>query len=395
MPAVNPNILTWARETAGLSLEDAAHQIKLNAARGVSGADRLKAIEQGQDEPTRALLQRMAERYRRPLVAFYLPNAPATGDRGEDFRRPPGAPPLDYDPRLDALLRDLRNRHAIVRTLLEDEEARPLTFIGSLRSLAGSRNAAAIADAIATTIGFQLQEYRRANNARTAFAYLRSRLEVAGIFVLLLGNLGSYHTAIPSTAFRGYAISDSLAPFIIINENDNDTSWAFTALHEACHLWLGQSGISGASHATRVEQLCNDVAGRILMPRADVQRLAYLAGQSFQIVLDAISDAARNLNVSRRMVAYQLLRADIIDVGMYQTLCDRFRDDWLHSRTRDAEAPREETAVSYYTVRRHRLGPALVALARRAVSGGDLPPTRAARLLGVKPTSVHPLLNPA
>lgn len=32
MPKVNPKLLTWARETAGLSLEEAAHAIDLNDA---------------------------------------------------------------------------------------------------------------------------------------------------------------------------------------------------------------------------------------------------------------------------------------------------------------------------------------------------------------------------
>ena len=45
MPAVNPEILTWARETAGLSLERAADAIQLSAARGLSGAERLEALE--------------------------------------------------------------------------------------------------------------------------------------------------------------------------------------------------------------------------------------------------------------------------------------------------------------------------------------------------------------
>jgi Zn-dependent peptidase ImmA (M78 family) len=390
MPAVNPDILKWARETAGLPLENAAQQIKLNTAHGISGADRLRAIEAGEQEPSRSLLARMAERYRRPLITFYLPHPPVAGDRGEDFRRAPDAPPIEFDPRLDALLRDVRNRHEIVRTFLAEEETRPLTFIGSL---AGSRSSTAIADAIIQTIDFDLRKFRLARDARGAFTYLRTQLEGAGIFVILIGNLGSYHTAIASTMFRGYAIADALAPFIIVNENDNDTSWAFTALHEAAHLWLGQTGISGGSHTTRIEQICNDVAGRILFPRAEVEQFAFLAGRPFQSVLETISEVAKQNNVSRRMVAYQLLRADIIDGGMYQRLCERFREDWLRSRMRDAEAPREESSVSFYTVRRHRLGAALIALAQRAVAGGDLSATRAARLLGVKPTSVHPLLQ--
>ena len=41
MPTLNPDILRWARTTAGLSLEEAARSIELNDARGMSGPQRL------------------------------------------------------------------------------------------------------------------------------------------------------------------------------------------------------------------------------------------------------------------------------------------------------------------------------------------------------------------
>jgi hypothetical protein len=91
---------------------------------------RVKALENHQAEPSRALLRRMAEKYRRPLIVFYLKSPPDTANRGEDFRRAPGAPPLEYDPQLDALIRNVRARHDLARSLLE-EEAPALNFISS------------------------------------------------------------------------------------------------------------------------------------------------------------------------------------------------------------------------------------------------------------------------
>jgi len=89
MPAVNPEILQWARTTAGLPPEVAAHKLDIGDVRGVSGVERLAALEDGTAQPTAALLRRMAEQYRRPLVSFYLKSVPANGDRGEDFRTLP------------------------------------------------------------------------------------------------------------------------------------------------------------------------------------------------------------------------------------------------------------------------------------------------------------------
>ena len=91
MPRVNPNILVWARETAGLSQEGAAEKLSVNTAYGYTPTQRMQRWEIGEDEPTRALLVKMAKQYRRPLLTFYMSNIPERGDRGEDFRTLPDA----------------------------------------------------------------------------------------------------------------------------------------------------------------------------------------------------------------------------------------------------------------------------------------------------------------
>ena len=59
MPAVNPKILLWARETAGLTPKDAVARIGIKDARGEAAIDRLAALERGEVEPTRMLPRRM------------------------------------------------------------------------------------------------------------------------------------------------------------------------------------------------------------------------------------------------------------------------------------------------------------------------------------------------
>ncbi|MDE3167597.1 MAG: helix-turn-helix transcriptional regulator, partial [Acidobacteriota bacterium] len=66
MSAIQPQILLWARETAGLSLADAAHALDLGQAHGRTGAERLAAMERGEEEPSRSVLLKMAKSYRRP-----------------------------------------------------------------------------------------------------------------------------------------------------------------------------------------------------------------------------------------------------------------------------------------------------------------------------------------
>lgn len=390
MPKVKPAVLEWARKTAGFSLDDAAKAIGLDDARGVSGADRLARMETAETEISRQLLGRMAERYRRPLIAFYLDAPPPVGERGEDFRQASRGTLPDFNPNLDALIRNVRARHDVVKFLLEDDESELLDFVASAKI---SDGVAAVANDIIKVTGFDLVEFRSASDVSKAFEYLRERLERTGLFVLLLGDLGSYHSKIQSRAFRGYAIADRIAPFIVINDNDARAAWSFTALHEAVHIWLGQTGVSGSSHAAAIERFCNDVAAAILLPSTEADLINSADLQSLAGSIAAIASFAFERNVSRAMVAYLLLRRRKITATRYEELDKHFYGEW--QKATEKEPVKEERGGPHrYVVLRHRLGPALIRLARQYLDAGSLSPTKASSLLGVKPSAVRTFLHP-
>lgn len=389
MSAIQPKILTWARETVGLSPEDAAHALGLTSARGKTGVQRLESMELGEEEPSRPLLGKMARVYRRPLLVFYLAEPPRRGDRGQDFRTLPGQE--KFNPELDALVRDIKARQGLIRSMLEDDQAEPLDFIGSTTMEAP---VTAIAAQIAERLKFNLGRYRAAKNPDEAFAYLRETIEASGVCVLLLGNLGSYHTNIPVDVFRGFALADKIGPLIVINDQDARTAWSFTAVHEIAHLWLGQTGISGTDTENQVERYCNDVAGEFLLPAMGLRQLAPSLHLSVAIIAEEISTFAETHRVSRPMVAYKLYRTGMIGKTMWAALDERFREEWQAYKQREAESTkRVEGGPNYYVVRRHRIGDALLGLVRRSLDEGTITYTKASRVLGVKPRNVEPLLS--
>lgn len=395
MPQVNPEILRWARETAGLSLQEAAEKVGINDARGVDAPDRLAALEAGEAEPSRPTLLKMAAQYRRPLITFYMAAPPSIAPRGEDFRTLPEGLARRDTALVDTLLREVKARQEMVRSLLDTEdEAHTLPFIGSFDR---GRGAAALANAITQTLGLSLDQYRRGNGAGSprGFAYLRDRAEAAGIFVLLIGDLGSYRTALDVDLFRGFALADEVAPFVVINDRDSDQAWSFTLLHELAHLWLGETGVSGSRPGTPVEMFCNDVAGRILLPADDVAREGDLRAATIDEVLVRIAAVADRCQVSYSMVAYKMYRAGQITEDIWVTATGIFRRRWLENRNAARDARDDNTGPDYYVVRRHRLGTRLVSLTKRMLKEGALSPSKAAAILGVKPNAVYPLTRAA
>jgi len=384
MLALNPEILTWARETSGLTVQEAAVAVGLGAAHGRTGEERLAALEAGEETPSRPLLVRMAKAYRRPLVVFYLPAPPAKGDRGQDFRKVPGVAAPAFDAELDALVRDIQARQSIVKSVQEDLEALPVEFVDSVTM---EVKPADLAVRMAGAIRFDLAEFRR---EKAPFAYLRQKVENAGVFVLLLGNLGSFHTNISPERFRGFAVADPLAPFVVVNDQDAEVAWAFTLLHELTHLWLGTTGVSGEAASTRIERYCNDVAAEVLLPGRELAELRRLP------VVDAtnVTEFAQARRVSRAMVAYRAFRAGILTEARWEAMSSQFRREWQeHKAARTARQRKEEAGPSYYVVRRHRLGASLLGLVRNSLQAGALTYTAAGRVLGVKARNVEPLLR--
>jgi Zn-dependent peptidase ImmA (M78 family) len=344
----------------------------------------------GDADPTDAQLRRIASAYRRPLLTFYL-EKPPVADRGiEDFRTLPDRQPA-AEGLVAALLRDMRARQATVRELMEDDEAEAIEFVGSV-SLNDRVND--VAARIVATLAFDLKAYRQRRDAIAAFNYLRSLVETTGVFVLLVGDLGHHTTTLDTEEFRGFAIADEIAPFIVVNNNDARPAWSFTLLHELAHIFLGVTAVSGARVEEKVEQFCNEVAAQILLP--DLADLEFEGQAPVNLVAERVGTLAKALNLSRTMVALRLLQTRRIEQDQWLALRDAFRGQWIATRE-GARAARQEQdgGPSYYVVKRQRIGPALLDFVQRWVSAGVLTPVKAGQVLGVKARNVQPLLRGA
>lgn len=389
MPKINAKILRWARETAGLKPEEAVKKLNLGDARGVTAVKRLEALESGKIEPTRPMLVKMAKQYRRPLLTFYMSAPPRQGDRGQDFRTLPDGYSFASDALLDVLIRDVQARQSMLRAVLEDEEAEPLPFIGSMNV---SDGVSAVLASIQRTIRVDLAEYCAQPSPEHAFALLRSRVEAMGVFVLLIGDLGSYHTKFDLETFRGFALADNIAPFIIINSQDSKSAWSFTLLHELAHLWLGQTGVSGMRSEKTIEIFCNDVASEFLLPSEELLKIDSTA--SLEEIRNSINNFAKVRNLSRTMIAYKLFRRGSINRDTWLHLREAFREQWLRWREDNrSKAKKQEGGPSYYVLRRYRVGTSLIRLVQRMMAGGALTTSKVGKILGVKAKNVQALVD--
>ena len=392
MPKINRPILSWARKQAELSLEDAVQKLAIHDIKGEPAVHRLEALENGDEEPSRPMLLKMAKLYRRPLLTFYMSAPPRKGNRGQDFRTLPHDRPIKMDAIVDTLIRDICARQSMIRSVLEDEEeANPLSFVGSKKT---SDGISTVLMSIRDVLQFDLDSFYKASSPSNAFSLLRASVEKQGIFVLLVSNLGSYHTTIEPEIFRGFAHADNIAPFIIINDRDAKTALSFTLLHELTHIWLGQTGISGLNSGNKIEEFCNDVAGEFLLPEKLLTSLGINSNVSYQETKNRISDFALSHKLSHSMIAYKLYRSNMISEQLWHRLSNEFRELWyMHRLEQNKKARETEGGPSYYKVHRYHLGTSLINIVQRMMSMGALTTSKAGKVLGVKAKNVQSLIG--
>ena len=393
---INPAMLAWARKTSGLSAAEAAHKIGLSSSAHSTAAKKLQELEAGKAKPTRAQLEKIAKAYWQPLTIFYLASPPRVGDRGVDFRQSQQPIAKKDEAILDALLRSLRARQHMVRSLLEDDEdMQPLSWVGSISQSMPVNKAAAN---IRATLGVEntADFCRRQKTPEALFAALRQRIEELGVFVLLVRNLGSYHTEISEKVFRGFAIADGLAPFIVINSRDAKVARTFTLIHELAHVMTEATGVSAspeptnpATSAEKTERFCNDVASEFLLPEDSLPAVARQT--SLEHASAVIRQLAQDRNISEPMVAYRLWRAGRISAPMLRELLGLYSERWDNMRRQQRESA--SGGPSYYKIQRANIGEALLNLVDRTLRANELTHTEAARILGVSSGKVGSLLR--
>lgn len=388
MPKVNSQIILWARENSRMTIDDSCKRLGITDGVKETAVEKLHAYENASKTPSRAMLKKMSDVYRLPLLTFYLDKPPSIPERGEDFRTVPDDIREDNAFLVDTLIRNIRSvQSTLKQVLIEQEEATPIDFINSLTMEDGVNS---VATKIKSEIGFDLEEYRKQPDHQRSFRYLRKIVEDAGVFVLLKGNLGSHHSDIEVEAFRGIALTDDVAPFIVLNDKDAKSAWSFSILHELAHLVLGRTGISGVNNESDIEQFCNQVASIILIPSLEKIVLEVNSPDS---VIYEISVYADKWNVSHSQLAYRLhLRGDY-SFEDWMTLNTHFRELWLTQRRSEKKKQKESNGgPSAYVLRRYRLGEALLSTVEGFIRTGAISTTRAGLLLDTKPLKVDRVL---
>jgi Zn-dependent peptidase ImmA (M78 family)/transcriptional regulator with XRE-family HTH domain len=306
-----PSLLTWARESAGMSLEAAARKLGVRV-------EQLSSWEKADARPSIPQLRKIAEAYRRPLAAFYLPEPPKRFEVMHDFRRL--ARDADVPQRTPQLALEVRKafdrREWALELWAELDEAVPL--FSAVTTPNGSVEDAATRLRNALHITVEEQAGWRQDNE--AFRGWRNKVERAGVLALQATNLGLDEA-------RGFSISLSPLPVVVVNIKDAPRGRIFTLFHELTHIMLKEGGICDF-HDADVEAYCNRVAGAALFPRESLLQSPTVRNhiKNDPNWSDAeLRDLSRQFGGSREAALVRLLTLRLTTQSFY----DRMRQEFL------------------------------------------------------------------
>ena len=364
---LQPTVLRWARERANLSVENLAGKMKVGAER-VSEWERTGAI-------SFARIDRLAQKTHTPLGLLYLSEPPDERLPIPDFRtRSSGSMPPP-SPDLLEVIGDMLRRQDWMRDELIETEGEPLAFVGSHST---DDDPVGIAATIRQALDLSEGWASSTTGWEEALGRLRDHAEMAGILVVFNGVVGNNASRpLDPDEFQGFALSDTYAPLVFVNNRDFKAAQMFTLAHELAHLVIGRSGVSGfegfdAGHHAE-ERACDRAAAELLIPDEELTA----CWPEAQRQSDPIREVARRFRVSRIVAARRAL--DIGKIGREEFL-DFYR---VHRKGAKAAVGSAAGGGDFWNTQKWRIGRRFGESVARAVKEGRLLYRDAYRLTGL------------
>lgn len=293
---VKPEILNWACERAGQSVANLSRRFP-----------KLGLWASGKVTPTLKQLENFAKATHTPIGYFFLQKPPVERVPIPDFRTIGNEHIERPTPDLLDTVYICQQRQEWYRDFARSVGEDALPFVGSVHL---TNEVVATAARIRHSLKFDIEERRRIPTWTDALRRFIEQADTLGVLVMVSGVVGSNNRRkLNPQEFRGFALSDDLAPLVFINGADTKSAQMFTLAHELAHIWIGRSALSDAQALripeNKVEHWCNQVAAELLVPlavlqdeyrrsnslRNEIDRLARYFKVSTLVILRRIHDA--------------------------------------------------------------------------------------------------------
>lgn len=366
---VTPEVITWARERLGYSLEGLAAERK--------DFKQIADWESGDGQPTYRQLEKLAKHLWLPVAVFFFPEPPEVPAIEETFRTLGSEQFDEVPPSIRKLLRKARAFQVGLSELSDGRNPAHSHIIRDIK-LDIDEKVSASARRVRDYVGLTLEQQYNWKTNEEALKEWRSALFSVGVTV--------FKDAFKTEDYSGFSLYDAEFPIIYVNNSNTKTRQIFTLFHELAHLLFHTSGVDIDStfqnplpeDYSRIEMRCNAFAGAFLVPDDAFDR-------TIRLVADPVSEAqrlSRKFCVSREVILRKYRDRQLISPQDYRQIVSAWRDE-----TR----PTSKVGGHYFRTQIAYLGEDYIELAFRRLEENHIDEEELADYLAVAPKNLDRL----
>ena len=372
-PLVNPEIIVWARERNGFTVDVLAKRLKV-------ASHEISMWEQGTKTPSYTVLEKLAyKHFKIPIALFFFSKLPDIEDPRNNFRRLPDfelqrlssdtLQKLRLGQAYQESLAELIPKGVYKQKLFQDLDPKGMTVEHLARQ-------------VRDYLGVTVQKQIALGGEEEAFKFWRHSIEEAGIY--------TFKDTFKDKFISGFCLLHSQWPIIFINNSNAFSRQLFTLIHELGHILFGIYGVSDvdetyltymSSPEKTIEIKCNRFAAEMLVPEdVFLSDISLFEREGPNI----IPEFAKKYSVSREVILRKLLDHSLIGQKDYETLSGKWNRDYLrmHGRSKGG---------NYYLTRLAYLGEGFVRVAFDNYSAGRITSVELANHLNIKARSLKRL----
>lgn len=361
---IKPSLIRWAVHRSGRTTEGlVGHFPKL---RNWQSDERAKL--------TFVELERLSNETHTPMGFFFLDEPPPQEVPIPDFRTVKDQAIGRMSPDLVDTIHAMQIRQSWYRSFSIEESWPRFRFVGSAKPHDSVKR---VAQDIRNALELTQSWASRLRTWDDAVSILREKIEALGVLIVINGCVGNNtFRVLDPEEFRGFVISDAVAPLIFVNGHDAKSAQMFTMFHELTHLWINRSGIFDlkelAPPADATEKYCNEVAAEALIPVDEVQTIWY----SYAQTESPFHAMAKHFKASPVVVGRRLLDLNLVSKKA-------FFDFYADYQASAATAPKRDPGGSFYNNQNFRIGKRFMRTVGRAANEGRITYTEAYKLTGL------------
>ena len=325
-----PEVLVWARESAGLSQEELGRKIR-------SRESDVREWERPGSAPlvTPSQLEGIADAVKRPTAALLLDTPPPEPESPKDFRRPQRRTErhsIDLS-RAIRRARRLQRVAAEIFRILEEPVESDLPVISTLTD-----DPSSVAIRIRAALNIPPNIHTIWRDPYTALRGWRAIVESRNILV--------FSSNFPRGEAQGFSLSDAQPNVIMLSAKDPPTARCFTLWHEFGHLLLRDAGLcvtdepedEGLDDDRRTEEWCHRFAeamlvdGELLKSRSQTSAVASRRSGYESDLLTLASQ----FKVSQHVMLFRMRHLEILSNDRFWWEFNRVRQEQAQEAQRNS-----------------------------------------------------------